>query len=137
MGTGHIDLLQRPHEPRQIVRHPLQIGDGAIGIGAGQPLVHRPVKGVALARAARRQRHRHRQRQVRGQLRQPPHLLGGLTGRPSDARQPDRRVLTQAVDVVIGPVRIDRDDRRAGPVRELAGQQAAHQRHVGVDLVGV
>jgi hypothetical protein len=78
-----------------------------------------------------------RERQVRGELGQPLCLGGRLLGGPPDARQPSGQVVAEPVDVVIGPVRLDRIDRQVGPVRELPGEQATHQRDVGLDLLGM
>lgn len=44
-------------------------------------------------------------------------------------------MVAEAIDVVIGPVRHDRLDREIGPLRKLPGEQATHERNIGVDLV--
>ena len=125
------------HEGGEIDGRLLQIVDRAVGVLAGQPLVDGPVEGVALGRMPHRQLHRNRERQVRRESRQPLRLLRRLVGGPPDARQPSGEVVAEPIDVVIGPVRDDRIDRQVGPVRELPGEQATHERDVGLDLVGV
>ncbi len=135
--TGRVDVAQRVHERGETDGRLLQIVDRAVGVLARQPLVDGPCEGIALGRMPHRQLHRNRERQVRRESRQPLRLLRRLGGGPPDARQPSGEVVPETVDVVIGPVRHDRIDRQIGPLRELPGEQAAHERDVGVDLVGM
>lgn len=71
------------------------------------------------------------------ELRQPLRLLCCLAGSPLSARQPNGQVVTEPVDVMIGPVRRDRTDRQIGPLWELRDEQPAYESCVGVYLVGV
>lgn len=137
MRTSRVDLAQRGHERGQIDGRLIQIVDRAVGVLPGQPLVHRPVEGIALGGMPHRQLHRERERQVRRELRQPLGLLRRLRRGPSDARQPGGQVVTEPIDVVIGPVRLDRIDRQIGPLRELPREQSTHQPGIGLDLVGM
>jgi hypothetical protein len=137
MGASRVDPAQRVHEPGEVDGRLLQILDRAVGVLAGQPFVHRPVEGIALGRMPSRQLHRNSQRQVRGELGQPLRFHRRLLGGPADAWQPSGQVVTEPVDVVVGPVGGDRIDRQIGPVRELYGEQASHECDVGVDLVGM
>jgi hypothetical protein len=84
-----------------------------------------------------RYRHRQGKRHVGCELRQPLGFLRRLRRRPRDAWQPHGQLLTQPVNVVVGPVRGDQLDRQLGPLRELAGEQAADERRVGRDLIGM
>jgi len=137
MRIGHVDLAQGTHERGEVDCRLIQIVDRAVSVLAGQPLVDRPWVGVALSRMTHRQLHRKRERQVRCQSWQPLRLLRRLVGCPPDARQPRGKVFTQLVDVVVSPVRRDGLDRQLGPLRELPGKQATHERDVGSDLVGM
>ncbi len=84
-----------------------------------------------------RQLHRKRERQVRRELGQPLSLRRRLLGGPPDARQPSGQMVPEPIDVVIGPVRGDRNDPQIGPLRELSCEQAMHECDVGMDLVGM
>jgi hypothetical protein len=137
MRTGHVDLAQRAHERGEIDGRLIQIADLAVGVLAGQPLAHRPAEGIALGRMPHRQLHRKRERQVRRELRQPLRLLRRLPGGPPDARQPSGQLISEPIDVVIGPVRRDRIDRQTGPLREPPCEQATHERDIGLDLAGM
>ena len=50
MCTGPADLAQRDHERGEIDSGLIQIVDRAVGVRAWQPLIHRPVEGIALGR---------------------------------------------------------------------------------------
>ncbi len=135
--AGRVDPVQRGHERREIDGRPLNIVDRAVGVLARQPLVHGPVERIALTRTPRCQRHRKSERQMRRELREPLRLRGRLPGRPADARQPGGQLLTEPIDVVIGPVRRDRLDPQIRPLRELLDEQTTYECDVGLDLVGM
>ena len=137
MGAGGVDLAERPDEGGQVDGGLLQVVDRAVGVLAGQPLVDRPLEGIALGRVPSHQLDGKRDRQVWGELGQPLRFGGSLPGRPADTRQPSGQVVAKPVDVVVGPVGLDRVDRQVGQVRELPGQQASHERDVGVGLLGI
>ena len=46
-------------------------------------------------------------------------------------------MITESVDVVISPVRLDQLDGQPGPLGALLSKQSPDERHVGGDLVSV
>jgi hypothetical protein len=62
MRTGRVDLAQRCHERGKIDGGLIQIVDRAVGVLAGQPLVHGPAERIVLGRMPHRQLHRKRER---------------------------------------------------------------------------
>ncbi len=111
------------HEGGEINGRLIQILDRAVGVLAGQPLIHRPREGISLGRVPHRQLHRERERQVWRELRQPQGLRRRLFGGPPDARQPGGEAVTEPVDVVIGPVRRNPMDGQIGPLGNCAASK--------------
>jgi hypothetical protein len=84
-----------------------------------------------------RERDRDGERQERGQCGQPAPLLLHLPDRPGDAGQAHRHLVAESIEGVVGPGEGTGAIGRARPLRELRGDQPAHERRVGVYLVGV
>ena len=135
--TGRVDPAQRGHECGEVDGSLVEVVDRAVGVGSRAARRRRTSRTGSPRRGASGELHRHRERQLRCEPRQPLRLFGCLVGGPADARQPRRQLVTEPVDVVVGPVGVDQLDRQVGPLRELPGEQSAYQGDVGLDLVGV
>ena len=104
---------------------------------ARQPADHRPLEGVAVCRRTGAQVLRHLHGQLRCQPREPRALDLRLPGGPLDPRQPDRQVLAEPVDRMVGAGRGDAGDRQVGPVRELVAEEPSYEVGVRGHLIGM
>lgn len=130
LGNGW-NLAQGQHKLGQITRRSARIGET---VGA-RVLPFQPA--VTLTGSAHLPRLRDRQWQVRSQTRQPVRLLLDLLNRPAEARQSDRKGVTQPVDGVVCAAGTHRTKGQARPLGKLRGQQTAHEVRAGVHLVFV
>ena len=73
----------------------------------------------------------------RREPRKPVEFLGARPRRAVPAREPNRPVVTEAKDRVVGPRGLDPTERQVSPLPELLAHQPAHERLVDIELVCV
>ena len=111
MRAGRVKPAQRVNESREILGYSVEIVDRVSAAGAWEPLVYRPLEWIGFGRLASCHLDRDGKRQVWSEPREPSRLFLRLVRRPPDARQSRYQLIAQSIDVVVGPVRLDRDDR--------------------------
>lgn len=93
MGAGGIDLAERLHKGGEADGRLLQVVDRAVGVLAGQPLIHRPVEGMAPRPDALSPTAPEALAAGGGRAWAATPLRWPLAGGPADARQPSCQVV--------------------------------------------
>ena len=135
-AVRRIDRLQGAEKPGKLARQADPIGDRCNERGlAVEPAIDRPAQRKAFGGLSDGQRRRDRHRQVRREPRQPGQLLVGLRGIAWGVGQAHLHGIAEVEGAVVPAVGGHPPDRQIGPVRELAGDQTAHQRLVDGDAI--
>ena len=117
---------QRHQEPGQVARELLLV-EVVAGGSTVDPAAYRPRPREGRGGQAERDRLGHGQRELWREYRQPAVLLRNARDVAVGRGQADGELGAEAVGAVVPPVRLDREYGEVLPLRELLGEQAAHE----------